>query len=184
MGGSKFNIFFEATLFLSAAAILLLQGCARIPLNYIPGSTGKVSGSVSVTNFKYLPAENGQVKPFQIRNTALGKLKFDKNIDVYFKDAVAAELMHAGIRLDDRTCILGGEIEDFFIDELSSSVDWSLKVNYIVRNRQTGNVVYTSTKTTRREASKLVDLTVALNEMIKLNVEELLKDDAFIKAIY
>jgi len=183
MDSSKFNIIFKAILFLSAFAVMCLQGCARIPLTYIPGSAGKFSGSVSVANFRYLPAENGQVQPFQIRNTALGSLKFNKNIDIYFKDAVAAELDHAGIKLNGPLCVLSGEIEEFLVHELGSSIDWTLKVNYAVRNRQTGNTVYTSEIITRRTASKLVNVNSALNEMIKLNIEELLKDNAFIKTI-
>jgi uncharacterized lipoprotein len=66
---------------------------------------------------------------------------------------------------------------------LISSVDWTLRVHYLVNNLQTSDTVYASTKTTQRKASKLVNIFSALNEMIRLNIEELLKDEAFIKAI-
>ncbi|MGD0278770.1 MAG: hypothetical protein ABSC11_05650 [Smithella sp.] len=176
---------------LSPAAILLLfgfamfsvDGCARIPLSYLPGSASKVSGSVSVSGFKYLPAETGKVKPFQIRNKALGSLKFDKNINIFFRDSVAAQLRFAGIKLDDKTRVLSGEIEDLLVDDLSYNVEWILKVHYLVKDLQTGDAVYESTKTTQRKASKLANVNSALNEMIKLNIEELTEDDAFIKAI-
>ena len=58
-----------------------------------------------------------------------------------------------------------------------------MKVHYLAKNLQTGDTVYASTKTTQRKASKLVNISSALNEMIKLNIEELLKDETFIKAI-
>lgn len=182
--GSRRVLILRATLFLLGLVMLIVQGCARIPLKYVPAAVSKVSGNVSVSDFKYLPAETGKVKPFQIGNTALRSLKFDKDIPVFFRDAVSAELRFAGVKLDDKTRVLGGEIEDFFINELSSGADWTLKVHYLVKNLQTGEIVYASTKITTRNASKLVNVNSALNEMIKLNVEELLKDEAFIKAIH
>ncbi|PKN52162.1 MAG: hypothetical protein CVU55_08900 [Deltaproteobacteria bacterium HGW-Deltaproteobacteria-13] len=180
---SRKVLILAATLLLLGIVMLIVQGCARIPLQYVPGAVSKVSGNVSVSDFKYLPAEAGKVKPFQISNTALRSLKFDKDIHVFFTDAVSAELRFAGVKLDDKTRVLGGEIEDFLINELSSSADWTLKVHYLVKNLQTGEMVYASTKITKRNASKLVNVNSALNEMIKLNVDELLKDEAFIKAI-
>jgi len=181
--GSKKILMLTATLLLWGVTMLFVEGCAKISMSYLPGSTSKVSGDVSVADFKYLPAETGKVKPFQIRNTAWGNLKFNKDISVFFKDAVSQELRFAGVKLDDKTRVLSGEIEDFLIDELSYNADWTLKVRYLVKNMRTGEIAYTSTKTTQRRASKLVNLNSALNEMIKLNMEELFKDEAFIKAI-
>jgi uncharacterized lipoprotein len=149
----------------------------------LPGSVSKISGSGSISNFKYIPAETGKVKPYQIRNTSLGSLKFDKNIDIFLRDAIFEELNSAGVKLDDKNRILVGKIEDFLIDELSASVDWTLIVNYSVKNLQIGGILYESTKITKRNASKLVNISSAVNEMIKLNIEELLQDKEFIKAI-
>ena len=101
----------------------------------------------------------------------MGNLKFDKNIDIFFSDAVSAELRFVGVKLDDKTRILSSEIEDFQIDDLSYNVDWTLKVTYLIKNLKTGEVIYTSTKIIRRKASKLVNVSSALNEMIKLNIE-------------
>ena len=181
--GSKKILMLTATLLLWGVTVLFVEGCAKISLSYLPGSISKVSGDVSVSDFKYLPAETGKVKPFPIRNTAWGNLKFNKDISVFFKDAVSQELRFAGVKLDDKTRVLSGEIEDFLIDESTYNVDWTLKVRYLVKNMRTGEIAYTSTKTTQRRASKLVNLNSALNEMIKLNMEELFKDEAFIKAI-
>jgi len=183
MAGSRNILILTVIMLLSGVTLSFVQGCARIPLSYVPGSVWKASGSVSVSNFKYLPAETGKVKPFQIRNTAMGKLKFDKNINIFFRDAVFAELGFVGIKPEDKTRVLDGEIEDFLIDESSTSADWTLKVHYQVKNRQTGHIIYASTKTTLRKASKLVNVSGAINEMVKLNIEELLQDEEFIKAI-
>ena len=182
---SKKPCFCSAAFILMGAIMFMLEGCAtpRLPLTYSPSSVSTASGSVTVSSFKYLPAETGKVEPFQIRNTALGSLKFDQNIDVFFRDAVFKELRFVGVKLDDKTRLLGGEIEDFLIDDLGYSVDWALKVHYFIKNVQTGAVLYESTKTTQRKTSKFVNPLGSLNETIKLNIEELLKDEAFIKAM-
>jgi hypothetical protein len=171
-------------LLLLASAMVFFYGCVRIPLNYSPQSLIKVSGSISVSNFKYLPAESGEVKPYQVRNTAILKLEFDKDIGTFFRDAVSADLRSAGIQLDNKTLVLSGNIEEFGVDELKSHANISLKVIYWIKNLKTGDIVYTSTKVTNREASKLLHVSRALNEMIKLNIEELLNDKTFINAIH
>jgi uncharacterized lipoprotein len=183
MAGSRRSYFLMAILLLLGGAMFFVDGCTRIPLSYLSSSVNKVSGSVSISNFKYLPAETGAVKPFQIRNTALGKLKFDRNIDIYFRESVSMELRFAGVKLDDKTRVLNGEIEDLLVDDLSYNADWTLKVHYLIKNLQTGGTVYASTKTTQCKASKLMNVNSALNDIIKLNIEELMKDEAFIKAI-
>jgi hypothetical protein len=181
--GSKKIITLTAILLLWGVAVFLVEGCAKIPLIYTPSSLNRVPGDLSVSDFKYLPAATGQVKPFQIRNTAWGNLKFNKDISVFFRDAVSQELRLAGVNLDGSSRILGGEIKDFLIDDSSYNVDMTLQVHYFVKNIQTGKIIYTSIKVTQRRTSKLVNLNSALSEMIKLNIEELLQDDAFIKAI-
>jgi len=182
-GGIKHILAMTAIIFLWEMILFLVSGCARIPLSYSPGTINKLSGSLSISDFKYVPAEIGKVKPFQIRNTSLGSLKFDKNIDTFFRNAVIAELSSAGIKTGNNNLVLGGDVEDFLIDELSISADWTLKVNYSVKNLQTGKTLYESTKITKRNASKLVNISTAVNEMIKLNIEELFKDEDFLKTI-
>jgi hypothetical protein len=181
--GSRRFLIITVTVLSLGVAIFFIGGCVKLPLSYLPGSVKKVSGNVSVSDFKYIPAATGKVKQFQIPNTALRNLRFNKDINLFFRDAVSLELFSAGVRLDDKTRVLGGEIEDFLIDDSGYKVDWTLKVHYLVKNVQTGEIAYTSTKNTMRTASKLVNLNSALNEIIKLNIEELLKDKEFIKAI-
>jgi len=183
IAGSRKILVLTVIILLWGVTLFFMEGCARIPLSYLPGSVGKISGSVSISNFKYVPAETGKVKPYQIRNTSLGSLKFDRNIDTFFRDAVFAELESAGTKLDDKNQLLSGKIEDFLIDELNVGADWTLIVNYSVKNLQTGDTLYKSTKITKRNVSKLVNISSVVNEMIKLNIEELLQDEKFIKAI-
>ncbi|MEZ9102782.1 hypothetical protein AB4130_25995 [Vibrio sp. 10N.286.54.A9] len=64
-------------------ATVVLSGCSSAPitLNYAPSSTMSVEGSLNVGDFKYLPGEiNPEVKPNQIRNTAIGDIVFEKSV--------------------------------------------------------------------------------------------------------
>lgn len=166
-------------------ALLLLSGCAtpKLPLNYAPSSASSAAGTVAVSTFKYLPAEAGKVQACQIKNTALGNLMFEQDINVFFRDAVFKELRFVGVKVDSKNRVLGGEIQDFVIDDLGGNVDWTLKVRYVVKNSENGDTLYDAPQTTQRRTAKFANVFGALNETIKLNVEALLKDDAFLKAI-
>ncbi|MCL1635977.1 hypothetical protein M2650_15240 [Luteimonas sp. SX5] len=169
---------------LALGMALALGGCAsNIPLNYAPSSVMSAEGALTVTDFRYLPAISGKVKPNQIRNTAIGNAYFDQNVDVFFKDAVFKELRFVGMKLNDPNKVLGGEIDEFLIDDLGYSVDWTLRVKYVVTEAGTGKVMYESTKTTQRKTSKFANVFGALNETIKLNVEEAMKDPQFMAAV-
>lgn len=174
------SIFVAASLLLTT----LVTGCAStsIPLNYAPSSVMSSSGAVAVNDFKYLPAISGQVAVNQIRNTALGELKFDKNIDEFFRDAVFAELRFVGMKLDSPDRNLSGDIVEFLIDDLGYSIDWTLTVKYVVTN-SAGKALYESEKVTSRKTDKFVNVFASLNETIKLNVEEVLKDQAFVRVV-
>lgn len=169
------------------AGLLVFAGCASqpLPLNYAPSSVLSLSGSVTVVEFKYLPAlaADTKITPNQIRNTALGKIKFEQPIAQIFKEAVFKELRFVGVRLDNPDRELGGEVEEFLIDDLGYSVDWTLRVKYTLLDKKTGRVLYESVKNTQRKTNKFANAFAALNETIKLNIEELIKDQAFGQAI-
>ncbi|MCP3041677.1 hypothetical protein [Xanthomonas euvesicatoria] len=171
-------------LFAVALFLLVLAGCASrpIPLNYTPSSVLTADGKVQVKSFEYLPAHAGQIKPNQIRNTAMGNILFEKNIDVIMRDAVFSELRLVGIKMDKGGNALSGKVEEFLIDDLGYSVDWTLRVRYIVTNPQ-GKVIYDQVKIIQRNTNKFVNIFGALNETIKLNIEKTIQDPAFISAI-
>lgn len=81
---------------LSAIGVaVILTGCSSAPitLNYAPSSTMSVEGEVKVGDFKYLPGENNKnIKPNQIRNTAMGSILLEKNVDEYFETALLLNL--------------------------------------------------------------------------------------------
>lgn len=166
-----------------AFSMLLLTGCvSTMPLNYAPSSVMSASGAVQVKDFVYEPAKLGKVKPNQVRNTAMGNILFEKNVDVFFRDAVFAELRFVGVKVGNEGVQLNGDIQEFLIDDLGYSIDWTLRVRYVVRDAQ-GAVIYDQVKTTQRKTNKFANAFGALNETVKLNVEELVKDESFVKSI-
>ena len=172
-----------ASLGLLSIMLLYLGGCAHtIPLNYAPSSVLTASGAVTVSDFRYLPAEKGIVEPNVIRNTALGTPRFEQNIGPFFRDAVFKELRFVGIKTDGKDRILMGEITEFLIDDLGFSVDWILQVHYYVKSAQ-GGQLYDCEKITRKKSAKFANPFGAINETIKLNVDELIKEPGFIESI-
>lgn len=164
--------------------LFVLAGCASrpLPLNYAPSSVLTAEGKVDVTAFQYLPAQGGKIKPNQVRNTAMGDVVFEKNVDMIMRDAVFSEMRLVGIKMDKGGNALSGRIEEFLIDDLGYSVDWTLRVRYIVTDPQ-GQVVYDQVKNVERNTSKFANVFGALNETIKLNIEQTIQDPAFITAI-
>jgi uncharacterized lipoprotein len=168
---------------ISIIIALSLSGCVTtLPVNYAPSSTMTVTGTVGVTDFSYLPATSGKVKPNQIRNTAMGNAYFEQNIDSLVRDAVFKEMRFVGINVNNQERKLSGVIEEFLIDDLGYSVDWTLRIKYKIIDAS--GTTYESTKEIKRKTNKFANIFGALNETIKLNVEEALKDPAFISAIH
>jgi uncharacterized lipoprotein len=164
------------SLLLILVASLILSGCASTPLtlNYAPSSTLSVEGQVAVGDFKYLPGQlNDKVQPNQIRNTAIGSVVFEKNIDEYIETALFLESRFVGIKLNDKAQSIHGEINEFLIDDLGFSIDWTLDIRYVLDG------CYDETHVLNKKTDKFGDVFGNLNEVIKLNVEMLLDDAAF-----
>jgi hypothetical protein len=172
------------TVALGTLILIALSGCATLPVNYAPSSTLSASGSVSVDRFEYAPAQNGKVKPNQIRNTAMGKIRLEQNIGLLFHDCVFKELRFVGLKVNDPNRKLTGVIQEFLIDDLGYTADWSLVVTY--RVTAGGKTTYEGTKKVERSKTKFVAanvFSVLLKETIKQNIEELIKDPAFLTAV-
>lgn len=158
-----------------------LTGCSSAPvvLNYAPSSTMSVSGSEKVGTFDYTPAKNGKIKPNQIRNTAMGNVILEKNIHEYFETALYTESRAVGIDVHNVKPVVHGTINDFLIDDLGYSIDWTLDVTYVVDAPGSDKACYSQTKKTQKHTAKFTNPFGTLNEVMKLNIEELFKDPAY-----
>jgi uncharacterized lipoprotein len=173
---------------ISLVALASLVGCANapIPVNYAPSSVKTATGALQVGDFKYLPAEAGSAKPIPanlIKNTAMGEIKIDRDVKAFVRDAVFAELRFVGVKTNDPAKVLTGDIEEFLVDDLGYSIDWTLRIKYTLTDTASKAVMYQSVKNTQRNTAKFANPFGALNETIKINAESLLDDSAFVKAI-
>lgn len=141
-----------------------------------------VKGAVQVDSFRYLPALDGKIKPNQLKNTAIGPILLDHNIDTFYRDAVFKELRFVGVNVTAGNLHLSGDINEFLVGDLGFTVDWTVDVRYVVKAAD-GTTVYDSEKITKNNTAKFANAFQVLDTQIKDNIEELLKDPAFVKAI-
>jgi uncharacterized lipoprotein len=171
------------------AILATLAGCGAqqgLTINYAPSSVKSSHGAVDVSDFAYTavnPKNNEPIPQNQIRNTAIGDIILDRPVASIVRDAVFTELRFVGIKVASDTRVLTGDVKDFLIDDLGYSIDWTYVVHYVVKDKATGAVVYESTKTVQRKTEKFGNPLGALNETIKLNIEQLIDDPEFVKAI-
>lgn len=165
------------------ASVLVMSGCATQPLtlNYGPTSTMSVDGAMSVGDFRYIPAENGKTKPNQIPNTAMGEVIFEKNIDEYIETALFTEARFVGIDVGKGTAEVSGSINEFSIDDLGFNVDWVLDISYQVKNEN--GICFETRKVVEKRTEKFGNVFGALNEVIKLNIEQLFSEPEFVRCI-
>lgn len=164
---------------------VIATGCAQAPitLNYAPGSTMSVDGELKVGDFKYLPAENNKrIKPNQIRNTAMGSVLLEKNINEYFETALFTESRFVGIKVKDSSNIVSGEIIEFLIDDLGYSIDWTLEVKYLIRTNEKSEC-YSKIQKIEKNTAKFANPFGTLNEVMKLNIEKAFSDAEFVSCI-
>ena len=164
---------------------LVISGCSSAPivLNYAPSSTMTLEGEVKVGDFKYLPGENNKkIKPNQIRNTAMGSVLLEKNVDEYFETALFTESRFVGLKVKESENQLTGDIVEFLIDDLGYSIDWTLEVNYVMK-KSDGSDCYNKTHKIEKNTAKFANPFGTLNEVMKLNIEEALKDEVFVGCV-
>ncbi|MDH1700994.1 hypothetical protein [Comamonas terrigena] len=179
---------FYSVLFTLCVAVSLV-GCGTpsgLTIDYAPSSTKTAQGNVNVGDFKYSAVNPRTSKPMPqdvIRNTAMGEIKLDRDVSKFVRDAVFNELRFVGVKVVPTGMLLTGDIEEFFIDDLGYSIDWTYRVKYTLEEKTSGKAVYSSVKNIQRKTNKFGNPLGVLKENVKMSVEELLEDPEFIKAI-
>lgn len=170
------------------AALLLIpiifSGCSTTPLpvNYAPSSALAASGQINLGVFHYQPAAVGRVRPNQIENTAWQKVILEKDIADLFREAVIKEFRFVGLHDTPAATMLSAEIITFRVNEHFRQMDWTVCIRYTVTSQQ-GKIVYVTEKSVQRTTAQFANRFGALNETIKLIIEELLEDEAFLRVI-
>lgn len=166
--------------------LTLVSGCVSTTFIYSPSSSLTATGSVMVSDFKYLPSINGKIDPKSIYTTSYFNIDLDKRVDVSYKDAVFKELRSVGIKTNSKDRILTGDIQEFFVDPVGfGDAQWTLRVTYYVRNMHTSELVYQGEKVERRSINKLFDdvYIAPLADIIRANIDKLIEDKTFLEAI-
>ncbi|MFT4069893.1 hypothetical protein [Paraburkholderia sp.] len=144
------------------------------------------TGSLSVAparDFPYLPARDGHISPNRIENTAMTGLVLKDDISQVVRNSVANSLRIAGLRIDDSRRVLSGSIETFTVDDTRSPALWTLKMHYVVTDAVTRKVMFSTTRTVKQKSPKFTSNTIAIEDTVKLNVDTLIGDPGFIKAV-
>lgn len=160
---------------------VVLSGCSTtMPINYVASPTIKGQGNIGVGVFKYIPADNGLVKPneFQKPPAAIGTMYMSDKADALLKSSLTKELIAAGFNPDQNADIqISGDVQKFEYDWIGFvEVDFYLDVDYLVtKNNQ---VIYKNTIKTHKASPKAMGGTdsEAVRSAISSNIGDLLQD--------
>lgn len=145
-----------------------------------------VTGSLAVApaqDFVYEASFEGAHSANRIANTAVSSILLKQDVNAAVRDAIAAQLRLSGFDLAGTRRVLSGRIEKCFVDDERSPARWTLRIRYVVTDVESGRVVYTSTKTVRREAPKFTNNAIALEDTVRANVQILMDDSSFARAL-
>lgn len=132
-----------------AMVCFCLAGCAgTLPTNsYIPQNFIRIEGKTDLGNFSYKPFEEKKVnKPNQIQNKAIGSIYIASNVADYVKRGTALELEKSGIVIDNSTpYAIEGNVVEFMADDIGYSVHWTYIIQYIIKNKADGVILFDKT---------------------------------------
>jgi hypothetical protein len=169
-----------------AFAALQLSACSLFSFFHSAPPVEHPTGALSIapaSEFVYEPARAGRVSANRIENTAMTGIVTRFDINEAVRNDIAHELQIAGFKVADSGKVLSGHIEVFAVDDVRSPAVWTLKVHYIVHDAATHRVVYASTKTVRQKNPKFTNVTIALDDTVKLSVSALIRDPAFVRSV-
>ncbi len=162
--------------------LLLLSACAQVTLTlpYNPQTTEELGGKIKVGNFGYFPAEG--IQQNEIPETAAGRIYLTEPVGEFITKAVKRELMQAKVSSKGTTiCRLDGEVNEFSLDSLGYSTDYTSDIRYILYS-PSEKVLYDNSHRIEFNASKFVDPSIVManvNKVLADNINKLLTDEEF-----
>jgi hypothetical protein len=165
--------------------LFITSGCTgHLIAYYSPSIILEGKGNVTVEKFNYI-TDKHNVKPNQLYMGGLTALYFDQNIDEYVTDAVKKELKFIGYSLSGTTGkVIGGEIMDFSINSWGFSIDYILRIKFIIKviEGDQEKLLYSKIHEGTEHLSKLQELQGSIGPDIKIQkilskaIESFIKD--------
>lgn len=162
---------------------LLVAGCAgTLPASYTPQSFMDVgTGVVEIGKFSYGPAMSGDVDSNQLQNTAAGSIYISTDVSSFVRRATALELERAGLQVMERSpYLIEGKVQEFKIDDLGYSVDWTYKIRYVLKSKDAGkniiDKVYNVGPVRTGKFGKPSDYTPSINQLVLRAIEKFMED--------
>jgi hypothetical protein len=155
-------------------------GCSTLPVNYVPSASMRGSGNIKVGEFRYIPADKGQVKPaeFQKAGAALGSMSISEPVVDLMRTALRKELIASGFSVEpDSPITIEGDVQRFLYDWIGFlEVDFYLNIDF--RVIKGGRVILSYKASSHQKAPK----TMAQDtEAIKAAISRCI-DDLFLEA--
>lgn len=172
----------------TAALPLMLSACSwswfglNPHAHTVPHPTGWLSVAPT-RDFAYMPAHEGHMSPNRIENTAMTGIVLKSDINEAVRNGIVRQLKISGFHLTESKKVLSGTIEKFSVDDERSPACWTLKMRYVVTDTATQKVVFATTKTVRQKSPKFTSNTIAVEDTVKLSVDALIGDPAFVKSV-
>ncbi|MPW21023.1 hypothetical protein GCT13_30165 [Paraburkholderia sp. CNPSo 3157] len=134
--------------------------------------------------FPYMPAREGHITPNRIANTATTAVLLKKGVESAVREAVVTAWRKSGITVTthDRLVLSGG-IEALSVDDARSPAIWTITVRYFVTNASTRETIYVRTTTVHMYRQKFTNPAFALDDIVKLSVDMLVRDPLFRDAL-
>lgn len=160
---------------------LVIAGCSTtLPVNYIPSASIKGSGSLSLSTFRYLPAEKGEVEPneFQKAPSAIGTIYLSEPVIDILRSAMRKELILSGFAVEPGSdLIIEADIKRFLYDWVGFvEVDFYLDTTFrVLRGKE---LLLTYDASSHQKAPKMMTLD---SEAVRAAIAKCF-DDFFLEA--
>ncbi|MEM5434541.1 hypothetical protein [Paraburkholderia diazotrophica] len=134
--------------------------------------------------FPYMPAREGRITPDRIANTATTAVLLKKGVETTVRQAVAAAWRKSGITVTthDRLVLSGG-IEALSVDDARPPAIWTITVRYVLTSASTKATVYVKSTTVHMYRQTFTNPTFALDDIVKLSIDALVRDPSFRDAL-
>jgi hypothetical protein len=133
------------------------------------------------------PVSDAEAAPdaYELHEEGYPKTRLDIPVSELVGKGVAAELGAMGIQTTDARRLLTVTIDDFILDRATGfGFGSALRVRYELKDAETGKVLYSAEKLSALvPEARAVTVPQALNRAIRLNVEMLVRDEAFAASI-